>query len=41
MMLLAANKTGAYSQREIAELYQQLHPTMSRIIIRKNKNALF
>ncbi|MDP1950452.1 MAG: hypothetical protein Q8K59_05045 [Nitrosomonas sp.] len=34
--IIAAYKTGAYSQREIGEFYQ-LHPTTIGIILRKNK----
>ena len=36
--IVAAYKTGAYSQREIGEFYQ-LHPTTIGVIVRNNKNA--
>ena len=36
--IIAAYKTGAYSQREIGEFYQ-LHPTTIGVIIRKNRDA--
>ncbi|MDV6343604.1 transposase [Nitrosomonas sp. Is37] len=36
--IVAAYKTGAYSQREIGEFYQ-LHPTTIGVIVRKNKNS--
>lgn len=36
--IIAAYKTGAYSQREIGEYYQ-LHPTTVGVIVRKNKNS--
>lgn len=35
--IIAAYKTGAYSQREIGEYYK-LHPTTVGVILRKNKN---
>jgi hypothetical protein len=36
--IIAAYKTGTYSQREIGEYYQ-LHPTTVGVILRKNKNS--
>jgi hypothetical protein len=36
--IIAAYKTGAYSQREIGEFYQ-LHPTTVGVIVRKNKDS--
>ncbi len=36
--IIAAYKTGVYSQREIGEFYQ-LHPTTIGVIVRKNKNS--
>jgi hypothetical protein len=39
MAIIAAYKTGAYSQREIAEFYQ-LHSTTIEVLVRKNKNSL-
>ena len=36
--IIAAYKTGAYSQREIGKFYQ-LHPTTVGVIVRKNKNS--
>lgn len=36
--VIAAYKTGAYSQREIGEFYQ-LHPTTIGVILRKNKDS--
>jgi hypothetical protein len=36
--IIAAYKTGAYSQREIWEFYQ-LHPTTVGVILRKSKNS--
>jgi hypothetical protein len=38
MAIIAAYKTGAYSQREIGEFYQ-LRPTTIGVIVRKNKNS--
>jgi hypothetical protein len=38
--IIAAYKTGAYSQREIGAFYQ-LHPTTIGAIVRKNKNSCF
>ncbi|GJL57260.1 MAG: hypothetical protein NPIRA03_01170 [Nitrospirales bacterium] len=35
--IIAAHKTGAYSQRENGE-YHTLHPTTVGVILRKNKN---
>ncbi|WP_295624825.1 hypothetical protein [uncultured Nitrosomonas sp.] len=36
--IIAAYKTGVYSQREIGECYQ-LHPTTIGVILRKNRNS--
>lgn len=36
--IIAAYKTGAYSQREIGEYYQ-LHPTTIGVILRKSKHS--
>lgn len=38
MAIIAAYKTGAYSQREIGEFYQ-LYPTTIGVIVRKNRNS--
>lgn len=38
MAIIAAYKTGTYSQREIGEFYQ-LHPTTIGVIARKNNDS--